>query len=1099
MKVFKTLFTLFLLNLTLFISAQNCNNLGFEAGDFSNWDAWRGKAVGGFNAPTVLDFEEWFLPPDTTFPGIPGNGTQGLSPSQHQITTAATPLDFWTGISPLSPTGGAYSVQLGNMQSGAGAEMIQQKFLVTTSNASYIYQYAVVFEDPGHIGRPLFEIKIFDQNDSIIPCGEYLVRADQGLPGFVSTQVMTGTGNHYIVYKDWTDVAVDLSPYIGDSVTVQFATGDCNAGQHFGYAYIDGYCQVLELNVVSQNCTNVLDLTAPNGYQSYVWDNGMNGQSITVTGIPGDSIKVTMTPYMGCSTVLTHYFDSITTPIANFSANDTCMNFPIQFIDSSFTNVSSWSWIFGDGNTSTLQNPVNTYTNSGNYNVQLIVTNNAGCSDTIIKPINICANNDADFIFQPTCNQTVFFTDNSTTLAINPIISWVWNFGDSITSQDQNPSHIYIQDGSYNVSMIVTYSDNTTDTVVKSVLVLSQPIANFNTINTCLGGTINYNNASSINSGSIIANEWLFGDGNTSSQQNPNYVFNTTGMYFSQLIVTADNGCKDTVIKPVFIHQLPQSIIALSPPTGCEPVEVDFNTSCNSVDDTISFDSFDMNFSTAFTHNTPNTINGTQYIIIVSGTFNVWGDPTKLLDAAFSIDYSNSTTVASNFLASAPNNNLRPTPDVYNSSNHLYTYYFTGDGNPINFNFTDPNYTDNSGILHYDIFEINAACNNYTYSWDFGNGVNLVADSATVTYSSAGTYNIALNITNNLTGCINTFNETVIVYPNPTADFLFNIPCEGNTTNFSDQSQTNITTWIWDFGDGQTSNLQNPNNLYNSNGNYIVNLTVQDVNGCIDSTTQTLDVLPIPDVDFDSIQNGCSPLNVSLYGTSNSSISTWYWDLGNSTTSSNQNPILTYNSPGSYDVSLTVTGTNGCTNSLLQTNYITVYPNPIANFSSSPNDVTELDPTIYFTDLSQGATLWNWNLGDGATSNNQNPTHTYNGAGDYSISLYVENSYGCSDNIVKEVKIKPVFSFYIPNAFTPNLGDGINDTFKGVGLNISEFNMMIFDRWGEMIFESSYLEEGWNGTYKGEQVPNDVYVYKIKLKDVLGQNHNYIGKVIVVN
>jgi gliding motility-associated-like protein len=807
MKTILTFATFSLLTFSNLIYAQNCNNLGFEDGNFNNWDLWIGKAT-GMISPTVLDFDEWFLPPDTTFLGIPGNGSQGLSPSQHQITSAATPLDFWTGISPLSPTGGTYSVQLGNSQAAAGAEMIRQKFLVTSSNASYVYQYAVVFEDPGHIGRPLFEIKIYDNNDSIIPCGEYLVRADQGLPGFISTQVMTATGNHYIVYKDWTNVAVDLSPYIGDSVTVEFATGDCNAGQHFGYAYVDGYCQTLEITAVSQNCTNTLDLTAPSGYQNYNWSNGMTGQNITVANtVAGDSITVTLTPFMGCPTNLTYYYTSLSLPIANFTANDTCVNFPIQFIDSSYSNIVTWNWDFGNGNTSNQQNPIYTYSTSGTYNVQLIVTNNTGCSDTIVKPLTICSGQGAEFSWINACvNQAVVFTDLSTVSTGDTIVSWLWDFDDGNLSSLQNPQHPYGSSGTYNVRLTITYS-----------------------------------------SGQIV------------------------------------------------------------------------------------------------------------------------------------------------------------------------------------------------NVIH-----------------------------------------------------------TITVYDNPIANFTFNTPCEGNATNFTDQSQVNIAAWAWGFGDGNTSAQQSPSYIYATAGSFTAQLIVTNNNGCVDTVNQTVDINPKPDVSFDSLQSGCAPLSVQLSGNSNSTIVSWDWDLGNGTTSTNQNTNLTYNDVGSYDVSLTVIDNNGCSNILTQNNYINVYPNPIADFNSTPDEVDEYDPTIYFADLSQNnITIWNWSFGDGSTSTTQNPSNVYDGAGEYLVSLYVENIYGCSSQIEKLVEIKPVFSFYVPNAFTPD-NDGDNDTFKGKGVNIDEYNMMIFDRWGEKIFETEILEEGWDGYYQNSLVQNGVYVYKIKIKDVLGENHNYIGSVTLL-
>jgi gliding motility-associated-like protein len=798
MKSLKTLLIITILLFSEFSYSQNCT-LGFEDDTLGGWLASRGVYQLDWQNPTQ-GIVNWFVVDTNNYMD------DFLLSITLKTTTMGVNPDPYAPIPVVSPTGGLHSLLLGERFQGSQATRVKKSFLVTPQNANFIYSYAVVLEDPGHDGEPYFRARIFDQNDSLIPCGEYYVSAQAGLPGFIYNPTTTGIIRQ-IYYKNWEDVAVNLQPYIGQNITVEFTSTDCTAGAHLGYAYVDSYCQEIEIQATS-NCSGIYNLTAPTGYQSYNWSNGMNGPQITISGIPGDSVTVSLVPVMGCPFDLTYHFTSVSVPVANFLVNDTCVNFPIQFIDSSYSNIVAWNWDFGNGNTSNLQNPIYTYSISGTYNVQLIVTNSTGCSDTIVKQVNICGGQGgAEYTWLNACvSQSVIFTDQSLVITADPIISWEWDFDDGNLSSLQNPQHPYGSSGTYNVRLTITYS-----------------------------------------SGQVV------------------------------------------------------------------------------------------------------------------------------------------------------------------------------------------------NVIH-----------------------------------------------------------TITVYDNPAANFSFNIPCEGNATNFTDQSQINIATWEWVFGDGNISNQQHPTHTYLTAGSYNVQLIVTNENGCADTVVQVIEVNPNPAVDFGTPQQGCLPVDAQFSGISSATIVSWSWDLGNGTTSTNQNTNLTYNNVGSYDVSLTVTDNNGCANTLSQNNYINVYPNPVANFNSTPDDVDEYDPTIYFTDLSQNnITIWNWNFGDGNTSTTQNSSNTYDGAGVYLVSLYVENTYGCSSQIEKEVAIKPVFSFYVPNAFTPD-SDGDNDTFKGKGVNIDEYNMMIFDRWGEMLYETENLEEGWDGVYQGKLVPNNVYVYKIKLKDTLGENHDYVGSVTLV-
>jgi gliding motility-associated-like protein len=206
---------------------------------------------------------------------------------------------------------------------------------------------------------------------------------------------------------------------------------------------------------------------------------------------------------------------------------------------------------------------------------------------------------------------------------------------------------------------------------------------------------------------------------------------------------------------------------------------------------------------------------------------------------------------------------------------------------------------------------------------------------------------------------------------------------------------------------------------------------------------------------------------------------------------------LSHTSYRDYSIRLIATSNFGCKDTLVKENYIQSMPIPLASFSYWPNEVTIVDKELTFTDQSIIATAWNWDLGDGTTSTLQHPIYEYADTGFYLVALTIENQYGCSDSTQKYIQIKPIYAVWIPNAFTPN-GDFINDYFSVDGYGISQLQMSIYNKWGELLFESNELESKWDGKYKGNVVEEDVYVYKIRVFDILFEWHDYMGKINVI-
>jgi gliding motility-associated-like protein len=287
---------------------------------------------------------------------------------------------------------------------------------------------------------------------------------------------------------------------------------------------------------------------------------------------------------------------------------------------------------------------------------------------------------------------------------------------------------------------------------------------------------------------------------------------------------------------------------------------------------------------------------------------------------------------------------------------------------------------------------------------------------------------------------------------------------------------------------------------------YVV--TVTDGNGCTASQNVpvTVNPLPVPVTGADVTQ-GCAPVCVNFSDLStitSGSITSWAWDFGDGNTSTSQNPSLhCYDSAGVYDVTLVVVSSDGCTQTITMNNYIEVFANPVAAFGAGPQPTTILNPEICFTDSSILAAQWDWNFGDflNSASTVQNPCFTYNEPDCYLVTLTVTSADGCTDVDTQTVCIGPDVSIYVPNTFTPN-GNGLNDIFIPitVGIDPENYELWIFDRWGNLIWYTNDLDEGWDGRVQGhsEIVQQDTYVWKIVSRDMIGNQHNLIGHINVI-
>lgn len=382
--------------------------------------------------------------------------------------------------------------------------------------------------------------------------------------------------------------------------------------------------------------------------------------------------------------------------------------------------------------------------------------------------------------------------------------------------------------------------------------------------------------------------------------------------------------------------------------------------------------------------------------------------------------------------------------------------------------------------------------------------------SPTVTFPSIGHYTGML-VLNPGSQCDDTAFIEVNIFPKVTASFAYDYDtCEAGPVIFTDQSfgDGNINKWDWRFGvPGGQSSLQNPDFQYPYPGDHPVRLRVTDTNKCSDDSVQVVRWYPVPPIIIiePSTFLGCSPADIFFNNLSFPIDSTYHivWNFGDGTTVEDViSPRHLYTEPGVYDVSVAITSPIGCFISDSFPNLIRVEPSPTADFEMDPDkDLTNFNNTVQFTDKSTGAAHWNWQLDKYKTSLEQNPLFTFPDTGLMKIRLIVTHAKGCKDSIIKYLDIRPVVLWHMPNAFTPN-GDGLNDGFLGKGYmeGATNFRMTIWNRWGELVFETTNPNDDWNGRVQntGGMSPAGVYVYVVTFTGPRGEPFEFKGYATLV-
>ncbi len=636
----------------------------------------------------------------------------------------------------------------------------------------------------------------------------------------------------------------------------------------------------------------------------------------------------------------------ITAPTAGASAdvNVGCPDLEVQFSNQSSDNADAFEWSFPGGSptSSQLPDPVVTYQTPGNYDVTLIVSNAVG-SDTLVLSnfVDVQTQPNADFSTSVNLEEVDF-----TNLSIEAD-SFLWNFGDSQTSNEINPTHTYDADGVYTAQLIV-FNECGTDTFEQQITIITAPTAGASAdVNVgCPDLEVQFSNQSSDNADTF---EWSFPGGSPTISQLPDpvVVYQTPGNYDVTLIVSNAVG-SDTLVLSNFIDVQMQPTADFSASINLEVV--DFTNL------SIEADSFLWNFGDSQTSNEANPTH----------TYDSDGVYTAQL-----IVFNECGT------------------DTFEQQITIITAPTAGASADVNVGCPD---------LEVQ-FSNQSSDNADTFEWSFPGGSPTISQlpDPVVVYQTPGNYDVTLIVSNAVGSDTLVLSNFIDVQMQPTADFSASINLEVvDFTNLSIEADS----FLWNFGDSQTSNEINPTHTYDADGVYTAQLIVFNECGT-DTFEQQITIITAPTAGASADVNvGCPDLEVQFSNQSSDNADTFEWSFpgGSPTISQLPDPVVVYQTPGNYDVTLIVTNAVG-SDTLVLSNFIDVQTQPTADFSASIN----LE-VVDFTNLSIEADSFLWNFGDSQTSNEANPTHTYDSDGVYTAQLIVFNECG-TDTFEQQITI----------------------------------------------------------------------------------------------
>ncbi|MBK9175485.1 MAG: PKD domain-containing protein [Flavobacteriales bacterium] len=822
-------------------------------------------------------------------------------------------------------------------------------------------------------------------------------------------------------------------------------------------------------------------------------------------------------------------------PTADFTHTPVaCASVPFQFTNAS-AGYSTSNWDFGDGGVSFADSPFHTYTGTGVFDVTLVVATSAGCTATFTSTVLVWDVPVAVPIVSADngCGPLTVDFDN---LSAGDGLSYWWDFGGLGSSALQWPPPLTFpvdpQDAIvYPVTLTATNVCGSAATTV-DVSVLPTPTAVFgtNVDEHCAFAPVPFANVSY---GLPDSFQWDFGDGSTSTSSativTHAYTADTVGTPYTITLI-ASNACgSDTAQYTITV--LPNQVTAffnMDPVQGCSPLTVDLthftfgdtalywtfgdgnisllpdptHTYTQPGTYTITLEAFGCGYDAysqqvtvhpapspsftvapqgtcvggefTFTNTTPG-ISGSQWTFGDGGTSDITS-PTHSYGSSGSFPVTLTVTSALNGCTASV------TQNVIVSITPIAAF--------------TPSPSD--GCINLDVAFTNASSGAGFYQWDFGDGNTSGLFEPFHQYTQAGSYTVTL-IAENVNGCADTITSTVVAHPLPDALFSLSAQqsCSSPVTVQTLNASQGAVGYQWDLGNGQGSLLNQPSITFDGPGSYTVRLTATNQFGCTDTHEEVFVVHPTPEASFTAQpQPACVGRPISFTNTSLNAFA-FRWGFGDGGISLADAPLHSYANPGTYTITLIATGAGGCADTLVASAAITVNPTPLADFTS--DTLVSVRNAIQFSNLSQGASLYTWDFGDGEGSDEAHPLHLFPAdGGGYTVCLVAVNTFSCPDTICKFQLVGSDPLVFVPNAFTPN-DDDRNEVFRPIvnGYAGWKYTLIIFDRWGLEIWKTNDREEGWDGRVGGKPPVIDVYVWKV-IVERDGDARDFIGHVTLL-
>ncbi|HSG68474.1 MAG TPA: PKD domain-containing protein, partial [Bacteroidales bacterium] len=729
------------------------------------------------------------------------------------------------------------------------------------------------------------------------------------------------------------------------------------------------------------------------------------------------AVTLTVTSAQECIGVLTKVLLVSEAPEAQFSYENTCLGVPTQFYDATLPqqggDIVEWNWNFGDpgsgvNNTSTLQNPTHSFSDIGSFDVTLVVTNAAGCIDTIVEPVEIYLGPPVDFLFEEAClgQPTLFYTDTTVT-NISSIVLFEWNFGDgSPVSTLVNPEHTYEETGTYLVTLNIVDVSGCTNQVIHEVEVAEPPVALFDYEASCERIPVQFLDLSyTLNNELIIGWVWNFGDpasgaNNFAYEKNPVHTFTGNGNYGVTLTVTSESGCSAEIVLPVHIDAAPEANFNYYV-GSCSNGTVQFTDA--SVANLGTLVEWHWIFEPGYTSMAQNPTHTFQFedttYVVCLAVLNSMGCWDTICKDVF---------IPSDLAA------------VINESNDCF-----GQDMQFSAEIVQP--------LPNSIF---------SYEWNFGDPASGPANTSiepepTHVFTNTGLFAVTLNFVD-MYGCEGSVIKEIHISSLPVAAFNYEVELCDSVFMFTSNSSGygfDLISMTWDFGDGtQPVSQSGPGmgyieHTYTQWGVYPVTLTVEGDNGCFNSITKDVvyESCITPGILFEDPVCQNTPVYFNTSSTVAQYVDIWYWDFGDGTDTTYNETVdyisHVYEQTGNFTVMLAVSAwVNGVLVTDTITEGITVLEAPVATFHADP---ISAGGTMHFIDSTEYVnaytTAWHWNFGTGTSSDTSNlasPNFVYDVTGEYDVTLTVTNNLGCSDKITKTVFVKrsPVADFEFTTA-----------------------------------------------------------------------------------